>query len=117
MLLTGIGVGLTLPTLISAAATALPPERFGTGSAVLNTGRQVAAALGVAVFVTVLGVPATAASAVIAFRHGWLVAAAASVVAAAASVFVRRPRAAIPSPAPAAAQPQPQHRPGVAEAR
>jgi EmrB/QacA subfamily drug resistance transporter len=115
MLLTGIGVGLTLPTLISAAATALPPERFGTGSAVLNMGRQVGAALGVAVFVTVLGVPATAASAVIAFRHGWLVAAAASVVAAAASVFVRRPRAAIPSPAPAAAQPQ--HRPGVAEAR
>ena len=106
MLLTGIGVGLTLPTLISAAATALPPERFGTGSAVLNMGRQVAAALGVAVFVTVLGAPATAASAVSAFRHGWLVAAAASIVAAAASVFVRRPRPAIPSSASAAAQPQ-----------
>jgi EmrB/QacA subfamily drug resistance transporter len=96
MLLTGIGVGLTLPTLISVGATALPPERFGTGSAVLNMGRQVASALGVAVLVTVLGTPATAAGAVSAFRHAWLVTAAASIVAAAACVFIRRPRAAAP---------------------
>ena len=98
MLLTGIGVGLTLPTLISAGATALPPERFGTGSAVLNMGRQVASALGVAVLVTVLGTPATAAGAVSAFRHAWLATAAASIVAAAACVFIRRPRTAAPVP-------------------
>ena len=98
MLLTGIGVGLTLPTLISAGATALPPERFGTGSAVLNMGRQVASALGVAVLVTVLGAPATAAGAVSAFRHAWLATAAASIVAAAACLFIRRPRTAAPVP-------------------
>jgi hypothetical protein len=41
-------VGLTLPTLISASTTALPAARFGTGSALVNMGRQVAPALGVA---------------------------------------------------------------------
>jgi EmrB/QacA subfamily drug resistance transporter len=104
MLLTGIGVGLTLPTLVSAAATALPPERFGTGSAVLNMGRQVASALGVAVLVTVLGTPTTAAGAMSAFRHAWLAVAAASILAAVASVFVRRPRAAVTPPGQAAPQ-------------
>jgi MFS family permease len=91
MLLTGMGVGLTLPTLISASATALPPARFGTGSALVNMGRQVASALGVALFVTILGAPATSADAVVAFRHMWLCIAAASVLAAVTAAFVRRP--------------------------
>ena len=57
MLLTGMGVGLTLPTLMSASTTALPAARFGTGSALVNMGRQVASALGVAVLVTLIGAP------------------------------------------------------------
>jgi len=73
MLLTGMGVGLTLPTLMSASTTALPAARFGTGSALVNMARQVAFALGVAVLVTIIGVPATAAGAVTAFRHLWLI--------------------------------------------
>jgi EmrB/QacA subfamily drug resistance transporter len=108
MLLTGIGVGLTLPTLLSSAATALPPERFGTGSAVVNMGRQVAATLGVAFFVTVLGSPASPAGAVSAFRRGWLVAIAASLVAAAASTFVRAPQRGTLQPALPAAPVPPQ---------
>ena len=100
MLLTGMGVGLTLPTLMSASTTALPPARFGTGSALVNMGRQVASALGVAVLVTLIGVPATAAGAVAAFRHVWLVTAAAALLAATVAAFVRRPP---PIPLPAAA--------------
>jgi EmrB/QacA subfamily drug resistance transporter len=107
MLLTGMGVGLTLPTLISASATALPPARFGTGSALVNMGRQVASALGVALFVTILGAPATSAGAVVAFRHVWLCIAAASVLAAVTAAFVRRP----PSAPPGTARSQPPRRP------
>lgn len=72
MLLTGVGVGLTLPTLIGAAAAALPPARFATGSAVTTMGRQIGAVVGVAVVVSVLGTPHSAGQALDAFRHGWI---------------------------------------------
>jgi hypothetical protein len=32
MVLTGVGVGLVLPTLTAGASTVLPPDRFATGS-------------------------------------------------------------------------------------
>ncbi|HSZ40769.1 MAG TPA: MFS transporter [Trebonia sp.] len=41
MLMTGIGVGLTLPTLVSAAVAAVPSHRFATGSGVVTMARQV----------------------------------------------------------------------------
>jgi MFS family permease len=112
MLLTGMGVGLTLPTLMSASTTALPAARFGTGSALVNMARQVASALGVAILVTLIGVPATAADAVTAFRHLWLIMAGAAVLAAIAAAFVRRSPRPAPPPTPhpadhAVAAPQP----------
>ena len=55
MLLTGTGVGLTLPTLVSAAVSAVPPNRFATGSGIVTMARQVGIVLGVAILVTVLG--------------------------------------------------------------
>ena len=58
MLLTGTGVGLTLPTLVSAAVSAVPPNRFATGSGIVTMARQVGIVLGVSVLVTVLGHPA-----------------------------------------------------------
>ena len=58
MLLTGTGVGLTLPTLVSAAVSAVPPHRFATGSGIVTMARQVGIVLGVAILVTVLGHPA-----------------------------------------------------------
>jgi EmrB/QacA subfamily drug resistance transporter len=99
MLVTGIGVGLTLPSLMSTAASSLPPPSFATGSAVVNMLRQVGFAVGVAVLVAVLGSPHGPAAELTAFRHGWYVTAAAGVLAAMAAVLVRR------SPAPAAARP------------
>ena len=62
MLLTGTGVGLTLPTLVSAAVSAVPPNRFATGSGIVTMARQVGIVLGVSVLVTVLGHPAGAGS-------------------------------------------------------
>jgi EmrB/QacA subfamily drug resistance transporter len=98
MLLTGMGVGLTLPTLMSASTTALPATRFGTGSALVNMARQVASALGVALLVTFLGSPASAAAEVAAFHQVWLGTAVVSLAAAVAAVFVRRGPGQAPDP-------------------
>jgi MFS transporter, DHA2 family, multidrug resistance protein len=72
--LTGLGLGLAMPTMLNAALSALSPERSGSGSALLSAGRQVGATIGVAVLGTVIatvyqshlrlpGLPASAAAA------------------------------------------------------
>jgi EmrB/QacA subfamily drug resistance transporter len=83
-LLGGIGVGLTIPTLSGAAAAALPPHRFATGSAVFGMSRQLGSALGVALLVAVVGAPAPA-EAVEAFRGGVLLVVAGGLLAALAA--------------------------------
>ncbi len=70
LILTGVGVGLVLPSLNSAAAASLPPARFATGAAVLTMSRQLGIALGVALLVAVLGTPAPA-EVLGAFQAGW----------------------------------------------
>jgi EmrB/QacA subfamily drug resistance transporter len=82
MLMTGIGVGLTLPTFMSAGASSLPPHSFATGSAVVNMLRQVGLAVGVAVLVAVIGTPLTGAQQLAAFQDGWIVIAATALLAA-----------------------------------
>ena len=81
-IMTGIGVGLTMPTFMATGASALPPQAFATGSAVLNMLRQVGLAVGVSVFVAVVGTPATPQSALSSFEHGWTVIAAIGALAA-----------------------------------
>jgi EmrB/QacA subfamily drug resistance transporter len=77
MILTGIGVGLTLPTMMATASSSLPPQSFATGSAVINMIRQTGLALGVAVLVAVLGTTTHHGAVELdAFRHGWWVTAA-----------------------------------------
>jgi len=76
LILTGIGVGLTLPTLMSTAAASLPPTSFATGSAVVNMLRQVGLAIGVAVFIAVLGSPRSPAAMLAAYQRAWVVTAA-----------------------------------------
>lgn len=51
VLTTGIGVGLLLPVLSSAAVANLPPEQFGVGSAVTQAVRQLGSVLGVALVI------------------------------------------------------------------
>jgi EmrB/QacA subfamily drug resistance transporter len=79
MILTGIGVGLTLPTMMATASSSLPPPSFATGAAVVNMIRQTGLALGVAILVAILGAHAGDRLATLqAFRHGWWTAAAIS---------------------------------------
>ncbi|MEE1737985.1 MFS transporter [Streptomyces sp. BE147] len=94
MLITGIGVGLALTTLVGAAAAALPPTRFATGSAVTTMARQTGSVLGVALMVTLIGAPAAPDAALEVFRDGWWAAAAIAVLAAGAALALPRPAAA-----------------------
>jgi EmrB/QacA subfamily drug resistance transporter len=74
-LLMGLGIGLTFPVLSAAAVSSLPPERFGVGSAVNQTARQVGGAIGVAILVAIVGEPADRDAALHGFQNMWLYAA------------------------------------------
>jgi EmrB/QacA subfamily drug resistance transporter len=93
MILTGAGVGLTLPTLMATGAGSLPPHSFATGSAVINMFRQIGLVIGVAMLVAILGSPASSAATLTVYRRGSAVIAAFAFAAALAGlVFVGRGR-------------------------
>ena len=72
IILTGIGLGLTMPTLMGAAAGSLPPSSFDTGSAVMNMIRQTGMAIGVAGLIAIIGTPTgSVADHLGAFRQAW----------------------------------------------
>jgi EmrB/QacA subfamily drug resistance transporter len=76
MLLTGIGVGLTLPTMMATGASSLPPHAFATGSAVVNMLRQIGLAIGVAVLIAILGSPHSPLDALHVYQRAtWVIAA------------------------------------------
>ena len=97
MLLGGIAVGLALGTLIAAAATALPPQRAATASAIVNSGRQVASALGVALLVTILD---AVTDPIHAYQISWVIAAAVAIGAGAASLALPHASDAVQAPLP-----------------
>ena len=76
MILTGIGVGLTFPTVMGVGTAALPASSFATGSGVLNMVRQASLAIGVALFVAIIGAPMSPAEQTAAFHRGWFLMAA-----------------------------------------
>lgn len=73
MVLTGIGVGLTFPTLMAVATSSLPPSSFATGSGVVNMIRQTSLAVGVALYVAIVGLPNSLSERVAGFHRGWSV--------------------------------------------
>ena len=89
--LSGIGVGATLPLLGSAALAAVPGGRYATASAVVSSARQLGGVLGIAALVVILGDP-TPATAVAAFHDGWVLSIAAFVVVAVLAVPLGRIR-------------------------
>jgi EmrB/QacA subfamily drug resistance transporter len=100
MLLTGIGVGLTLPTLMATGAASLPAHSFATGSAVVAMFRQIGLAIGVAVLIAVLGSPHSPAATLAAYQRAALVIAAIALAGGLAGLALpaarRRPAAAAP---------------------
>ena len=87
--LSGVGVGATLPILGSAALAAVPGGRFATASAVTASARQLGGVLGVSVLVAIVGTPAAATLAT-SLRHGWILSAACFVAVAAGSLLLRK---------------------------
>ena len=70
-LLSGVGVGATLPLLGSATLAAVPGGRYATASAVVSAARQVGGVLGIAILVVILGDP-TPATVVDSLHQGWV---------------------------------------------
>lgn len=71
MALNGAGVGLAFPTLMGVSTQALPASSFATGSGVINMLRQAAIAIGVAIFVAIIGSPSSPEERLTAFQTGW----------------------------------------------
>jgi EmrB/QacA subfamily drug resistance transporter len=97
-LFTGTGVGLVMPSLSAVTGVALPAHRWGAGSAVTNTARQLGMVLGTTAL-TMIYQPGVDLAAV---RHGWIfvatAAAAAALIAALLAVYWK-PASADPHPA------------------
>ena len=89
--LSGIGVGATLPLLGSAALASVPGGRYATASAVVSSARQLGGVLGIAVLVVILGDP-TPTTAVATFHDGWVLSICAFVLVAVVSLPLGRLR-------------------------
>lgn len=89
MVLTGIGVGMVLPSVSGAVASTLPPQRLATGSAVLSAGRQFGSVIGVVLLIAVFGTP-TSETLLDAYQRGWLLMVVAAVLAVVATFWVGR---------------------------
>jgi len=77
--LSGIGVGATLPLLGSATLAAVPGGRYATASAVASAARQVGGVLGIAILVVIIGDPSPA-TVVDSLHEGWVLSIVAFVV-------------------------------------
>lgn len=102
-LIGGTGVGLALPTILSAAAVELPPHRYATGSAVVNMSRQIGTVLGVSLAVAALGTPRGWPDAHTAYTNAWLMVGGFMVIAAIAALGMTPRR---PQPSPTVPEPE-----------
>lgn len=78
ILLTGLGAGVAQTSFIAGGTASLPAAEYSAGAGILNTGRQIGSALGVAVFVAVTAVGAHTAAV---FAPAWAVMSAAGALA------------------------------------
>jgi EmrB/QacA subfamily drug resistance transporter len=89
-LLMGLGIGMTFPVLSAAAVSTLPPERFGVGSAVNQTARQVGGAIGVAIMVVLLGGSHGRTAEIAGFERLWVYGAVMAALSGATAVMLGR---------------------------
>ena len=90
-MLVGIGIGIAMPTMIGGATRDLPASMAATGSAVVNTSRQLGYVLGVALLVAVLGSLSLAPNqALDAFQTSWQLIALGAALSALTAVGMRR---------------------------
>jgi EmrB/QacA subfamily drug resistance transporter len=80
-ILTGLGVGMAIPSFTAATLSTVEPARLSTAIGIASTFQQNGNALGAAAFVSIVGTPQPA-EAVSTFHHGWIFIAAVQVIAA-----------------------------------
>jgi len=98
--LSGIGVGATLPLLGSLALETVPGGRSATASAIVSSVRQVGGVIGIALLVVILGTP-TPLNAVEVLRHGWTFSIVCFALCAVGALLLGRSRAPAEAPVPA----------------
>ncbi|WP_354487243.1 MFS transporter [Mesorhizobium robiniae] len=90
-MLVGIGIGIAMPTMIGSASRDLPANMTATGSAVVNTSRQLGYVLGVALLVSVTGSLSLAPNqALPAFQVSWQLIALGAAISALTALGMRR---------------------------
>ncbi|MCI2418168.1 DHA2 family efflux MFS transporter permease subunit [Saccharopolyspora sp. K220] len=87
--LAGIGIGLLMPSLNGVVGLTLPAPRWGAGSSMINTSRQVGIALGTAVTVALYGSELSLPG----FQHSWLLIIATTLATAVAGFIIAAQRA------------------------
>lgn len=90
-LIVGLGIGLTFPVLSAAAVSSLPPHRFGVGSAVNQTARQIGGAIGIAVLVMILSDGQPGGDGVGKFEQLWMYSAGAALLSGLIGSLIPRP--------------------------
>lgn len=96
-IISGMGVGATLPVVTGAGLVGIPGGRYAAASAAVSSTRQFGAVLGIASLVAIIGTP-TVASAATAFRQGWVFSACCFVAAGIFALFLGNTRTAHTSP-------------------
>ncbi|MFJ9153353.1 MFS transporter [Streptomyces sp. NPDC102270] len=71
MLISGAGVGLTMPTILACATADLRPTQGATGSAMVNMSQQIGNSLGIAALVATLAATTASGDAARPSPHGW----------------------------------------------
>jgi NTE family protein len=89
--LTGLGVGLSIPAFSSAAAAELPADRIATGIAIFTCFRQIGAVVGIAALVAVI--KATGG-----YQGAYILIAVAGLLSAGAALLVRHARQPVLAP-------------------
>ncbi|MFC0196581.1 MDR family MFS transporter, partial [Microbacterium arthrosphaerae] len=90
-IISGVGVGATLPLLAASTLATQPGGRYATASAVISSARQIGGTIGVALLVVILGTP-TALTVVDDLRDGWKLCIASFVAGAVITLFMGRVR-------------------------
>ncbi|UXO81916.1 MFS transporter [Klebsiella michiganensis] len=86
LVMTGLGAGIAQTGFMAGAVSGLPAQMYSTGTGLINTSRQIGAAIGVALFVALSGKADTPES----FRTAWLLMSLCGLIAALAANYLRR---------------------------
>lgn len=85
LILTGLGAGIAQTGFMAGGVSSLPSHLYSTGTGLINTSRQIGAAIGVALFVTLSGTADTPED----FRKAWLLLSLCGLLAALAANYLR----------------------------